>query len=593
MCGIIGVVGTVEKERFKSALNSIDHRGPDASGVLMHDNVTLGHKRLSILDISSAGNQPLYSDDGRYAIIYNGELYNYRELANQNALALKTRTDTEVFLKLFVRHGPSFVKDLNGMFAACIYDYETGVIYLFRDRVGIKPLYYYHSEDIFAFSSELPSLKLLVPSEEIDKNAASEFLYRGYIGEPNTIFKNTYKFPAGAYGVFKNGSLEFNSYWNPQDAIKAETHSNERVVIKDLEELLRDSVSLRLVSDVPYGTFLSGGTDSGLISAIAAELSKTKLKTFNVAFEDAQFDEKIYADKMSNIIGSDHHSILVKKKDMLESLSHSIEMVGEPYADSSILPTLTVSKFAAQSVKMVLSGDGGDELFLGYGAYNWASRMNKPIFWNSRKIIAHILELKGGLRNNRAAQVFKAPNRKTLAGHIFSQEQNLFSEKEISRIAGLYWKDSWSCPEMKRDLRPEEIQAFHDLTHYLKDDLLVKIDRSSMKYGLEARVPFLDHRLIEFALNIDPKLKCKGGEPKYPLKKIMERYYPNELIYRKKWGFSIPLQKWLKSTDVLKIEANSTLGKEYSALDDKYQNKEGCEYLYNRLYCLNILSRYI
>jgi len=594
MCGIIGYIDDNKRSRIAAVLEQLCHRGPDSSGEFLSDNkkVKLGHTRLSIIDLDTEANQPFHSANGRYLMVYNGELYNYKELANTHSLALKTRSDTEVVIELFDKLGKSFVNELNGMFALAIYDRKEDITYLFRDRLGIKPLYYHCSESgEFSFASELPALLELIPKPEISQEAAAQFLHRGYIPEPLTIYEGVKKFPSGSMGFYKDGKLSIESYWKAEDQIKSSLHSNETKALKDLEELLRDSVSLRLMSDVPYGTFLSGGADSGLISAIAADISNEKIKTFNVSFEDAVFDESQYASEMANIIGSDHHQIKVTRESVLKKIEEGMRLVGEPFADSSIFPTMAVSEFASKHVKMVLSGDGGDELFMGYGAYTWADRLDDPIKWNARKVIASLLRATGKGRNKRASNVFKAPSKKGIQAHIFSQEQNLFSVREIRVITNSDFIDPWKMPTTQRKLTAAEKQAFFDLTNYLKDDLLVKVDRASMRYGLEARVPFLDHRIVEFSLNIDPALKRKNGETKYLVKKMMERYYPDHLIYRKKWGFSIPLEKWLKETDFWKNNYE-TYTETFKKVQTAYLNKPEDSFLYNRLFALKCLSAY-
>jgi len=588
MCGIIGECN-LQSNRLSKAMSFIAHRGPDSSGTFISKNrkTHFGHSRLAILDTTQGGTQPFRSDCKRFSMVYNGELYNYKDLARRETLSLQTSSDTEVFLKLFIRHGTASVKEMNGMFAAAIYDEETETTYFFRDRIGIKPLYYWLKGDQLAFSSELPALLELVQDVDIREESMQQFLHRGYIPEPHTLYQDIYKFPSGTYGSFKDGKLTLTPYWRAEDAIQASTISNETQVISDLEDLLRDSVRLRLTSDVPYGTFLSGGADSGLITALAADLSTDPLNTFNVSFEDAVFDESPFAERMAAHIGAKYHHIRMTKDEVMGNLEAGCDLVGEPFADSSVFPTMAVSQFASEHVKMVLSGDGGDELFMGYGAYNWADRMEKH--WSYRKLLSRGLRMTRNARNKRAANVFDAPTKSELPAHIFSQEQNLFSKKEIEKMIGKPFKDSFQAPDSKRKLTSSETQAFFDLTNYLKDDLLVKVDRSTMHHSLEARVPFLDHRLVEYSLNIDPDLKRKNGESKYLVKKIMERYYPDELIYRKKWGFSIPLEKWMQDEGPMSI--HPSFQKPYDALEVKYHSGDG--YLYNRLYALKVLSRYL
>lgn len=591
MCGIIG---QLNMKPLDAGVAKLSHRGPDATGKFQSDQWNLGHTRLSIVDLSTSANQPFHSADNRYILVYNGELYNYKELANKHALSLRTNSDTEVIVELYAKLGATFLSELNGMFAGAIYDTQSKEIFLFRDRLGIKPLYYWKLDDKFAFASELPALLEIIDKPQINQQSVSDFLHLGYIPEPNTIYNDVHKFPSGAYGIHKTGNLTIKNYWRAEDYISTSVISNEKNVIADVEEILRDSVKMRLMADVPFGTFLSGGADSGLISAIAADISRDPINTFNVSFEDAVFDETPFALQMAAIIKSNHYTITVTKEEVLNNLRQGIKLVGEPFADSSVFPTMAVSKFASQHVKMALSGDGGDELFMGYGSYTWADRMNKTLIRSGRKAIAAGLRMKGGNRNNRAANVFDFRSTDSIQSHIFSQEQNLFSANEVEKITGRL-PIQYKPQNFKRNLNAAEEQAFFDLTHYLKDDLLTKVDRSSMYYGLEVRVPFLDHRLVEYAFNINPTIKRKNGEQKYIIKKIMERYYPNDLLYRKKWGFSVPLEKWLQNSDLLKEAGTNQLPfkKVFADLNSKYQNSEENAYLYNRLYAIKCLAPYI
>lgn len=595
MCGIAGWIGTYPETAAGVFLHNLAHRGPDASGSWASDQVLLCHTRLAILDLSEAANQPFHSACRRFVMVYNGEVYNYRELALQYALPLKTGSDTEVILELFARLGPEMVSRLNGMFAFAIWDMEAKELHLFRDRLGIKPLYTREGPEGFLFASELPAHTGQGLSHTLNQDALALFLHRGYIPEPHTFWNEYRKFPAGTRAVVKDGKVQYHSYWRAEDHIAAHTLSHEAGAIARVHELLRDSVRLRLVADVPFGTFLSGGADSGLITAIAAELHDQPLDTFNVSFEDAAFDETAFARQMAAIVKANHHNFTVTRTEVMERLDRGLKAVGEPFADSSIFPTMAVSSFAARHVKMALSGDGGDELFMGYGAYTWAERMAKPRNWHLRKAIAAALRIKSDSRSRRAAHVFNAPNKEGLAAHIFSQEQNFFTQQEIEAITGRAFTDPWRLPlGLPRLLTPAEQQAFFDLTNYLKDDLLVKVDRASMRFGLEVRVPFLDHRMVEQALNIDPVLKSKGGEPKYIIKKIMERYYPPRLIYRKKWGFSIPLEKWMKKDGALTPlkPREEGLTRAWKSVEKVYTAKNDA-YLYNRLYALGCISGYL
>ncbi len=602
MCGIAGIFTNrpLTGQEITQCTSQLRHRGPDAFGsyITQNDHFGLIHTRLSIIDLSSAANQPFHSADGRYIMVYNGEVYNHRDLANKHALSLKTGSDTEVIIELFARLGPSFVSELNGMFALAIYDTLDEKVFLFRDRLGIKPMYYTIDEGSLVFASELPTILAALPPTSPNTDALATYLHRGYIPEPLTAYQGIYKFPAGSWAEFKDGQIKTHIFWKAADHIRGDVESNEFKIIGEVHERLRESVRLRLMADVPFGAFLSGGADSGLISAIAVEINPGPVNTFNVGFENAAFDETPYAKAMATHIGAQHHHITVSKKEVMESLKEGLSLVGEPFADSSIFPTSAVSKFASQHVKMALSGDGGDELFMGYGAYNWAERFSKPRVATLGRLIAATLRLKGDGRSRRAANVFDFRNRDNIHAHIFSQEQNLFSAKEIEAMTGAAFTDPFNPDIFKslpRKLTPAEEQAFFDLTNYLKDDLLVKVDRASMRHGLEVRVPFLDHTLVEYAINIDPAIKTKNGEAKYPIKKILEKYYPNELIYRKKWGFSIPLESWL--TDAPEFFDHTNLPAQYKAAYGNnlkaYRTYKNRSFLYNRVYALKALSPYI
>lgn len=600
MCGIFTIFSPSELSSKKAldGLNTLQHRGPDAEGhVFLNENHHfLGHRRLSIIDLSSNANQPFHSQSGKHVMVFNGEIYNYQELANKHVLPLKTSSDTEVVIELFEKMGAQFVHELNGMFSIVILNIADGKVSIFRDRLGIKPLYYALEKGSILFSSELPPLTSYISNLSINEDAIPQFLHLGYIPEPNTFYHNIFKFPSGCEGTYQNQKLTTKHYWKPEDQITEATHSNHDKVIKETHDLLQDSVKLRLRSDVPSGTFLSGGIDSGLISAIAASQNKEPINTFNVKFENSAFDESVFATEMAELIKSQQHTTTLSSKEVLKTFKAGNLKVGEPFADSSMFPVMAVSKFAAQHVKMILSGDGGDELFMGYGAYNWADRLSKPLISSSHNLIAAALRIKGDKRSLRAANVFDFPSKSNVNAHIFSQEQNLFSIKEIE---GLLHKEIENVTDpipyksFKRSLDSKEQQSFFDLTHYLKDDLLVKVDRASMHYGLEVRVPFLDHRLVSYAINIDSSLKTKNGESKYILKKIMEMYYPNNLIYRKKWGFSMPLETWMKNgpikpgIPVIKGFDN----KKIEELHDNFNQSDKHGFLYNRIYALHLLKQ--
>lgn len=607
MCGIAGIYHPkgVHQETVKQMTDAISHRGPDAEGFFVDANFGLGHRRLSIIDLSTAANQPMQSSCGRYWMVFNGEVYNYREIAKDLDVRLKTTGDSEVILEAFAKWGSQMVAKLNGMFAIAIFDTTEKKLFLFRDRLGIKPLFIYQNEGVIAFASELKAIVALKSQLKLTLNrqAIPYFLHLGYIPQPLSIYKEVEKFPSGSWAVADGNSVRVEEYWNPETKITSDLLSDEREAKQQLSQLLQDSVSRRLVSDVPFGTFLSGGIDSSLVTALAQNASSEKLKTFSIGFDDAKHDESGFARKVSEHLGTEHHEYRVTEKDALELITEIIPQYDEPYADSSAIPTMLVSKMARQEVTMTLSGDGGDELFHGYGMYNWAQRLANPaaqaFSWPLSKALSF-----GDDRYKRIAKVFDHSKSAQLHSHIFSQEQYMFSGSEIQNLLVDDSGTDYSILDMKvtlkRNLSPAEFQALFDIEFYLKDDLLTKVDRASMKYSLETRVPILDHTVVEFALNLDPKLKVKDGVTKYLLKQVLYDHVPKELFDRPKWGFSIPLDKWLKNelsylvdeylNEKVVTEIDVVKWSEVRILLTKWNG--GQSHLYNRIWLLILLHQW-
>ncbi|MFN8145374.1 MAG: asparagine synthase (glutamine-hydrolyzing) [Bacteroidia bacterium] len=562
MCGISGFFvqdNFLEYDDLVKMTEVLAHRGPDTAGYFSNHQVALGHRRLSIIDLSPAANQPFYSSDKRFVIVFNGEIYNFKELSAQlqkdnSRFIPRTSSDTEILVEAFAFYGPEFVKKLNGIFAFAIYDTIEKKMYLYRDHLGVKPVYYYWNGKQFAFASELKSFRAIRQklNLQINKQVISTFLHLGYIPAPHSIYQNVYKLLPGHLIEVHSGTLTSKQFWKIDDAINSEILENEQEVKSGLHDLIVSSVKYQMMSDVPFGTFLSGGIDSSLVTAVAQSLSSSPINTFSIGFDYSKYDESVWAKKIAQTLNTNHHEFRVTTKDAQEHILDIIDMFDEPFADSSALPTMLVASMAKQHVKMTLSGDGGDELFLGYGMYTWAKRLNNPVLANSRKLIVPILSLLGG-RYARAAKVFKYNSETKISSHLFSQEQYLFSEHEINSIVKDEFKGIWDLNEnfssLKRGIQPEEKQALFDLKYYLPDDLLVKVDRATMYNSIETRVPLLDYRVVEYALNISPELKIKYGEKKYILKQILYEYLPKELFERPKWGFSIPLNEWL-STDL-------------------------------------------
>ncbi len=606
MCGIAGIYHPkgVQQEMLKQMSDAILHRGPDAEGFFVDGNFGIAHRRLSIIDLSTAANQPMQSGCGRYWMVFNGEIYNYREIAKELDVKLKTSGDSEVILEAFAKWGPQMVNRLNGMFAIAIFDTSEKKLYLFRDRLGIKPIYVYRKSGIIAFASELKAITALKElSLTVNRLAIPYFLHLGYIPQPLSIYNEVEKFPSGSWAVTDGESLRIEEYWNPEGKISSNVLSDETEAKEQLAELLQASVSRRLVSDVPFGTFLSGGIDSSLVTSLAQKATSEKLKTFSIGFDDAKHDESSFARRVSEYLGTEHHEYRVMEKDALELVPEILPQYDEPYADSSAIPTMLVSKMARQEVTMTLSGDGGDELFHGYGMYSWAERLANPLTRTIGNSFGQFLTL-GNDRFKRIAKVFATSNSNQLHSHIFSQEQYMFSGLEINSLLvdskGVDFSLLNMNPSLARKLSPSEFQALFDIEFYLKDDLLTKVDRASMKYSLETRVPILDHTIVEFALNLDPKLKLNDGVAKYLLKEVLFDQVPKELFDRPKWGFSIPLDKWLKTDlsyfvdEYLNEKSVNETGilkwSEVKSLLAKWRS--GQNHLYNRVWLMLLLQNW-
>ena len=612
MCGISGFYSKNQifsEQQLRKMTDVMVHRGPDASGYFFINHVGLGHRRLSIIDLSEQANQPMYSPCGRFVIVFNGEVYNFqeikKEILSEKKVEFYTSSDTEVILQAYIHWGADFVHKLNGMFAIAIYDKLTDELFLTLDRLGIKPLFYYHKNDVFVFASEL---KALLQIEAISANAAinmeavNQFLHLGYIPQPNTIYQNIFKFPSGYHATISNNDFQLKPYWSPENKIAQPVDMSFLDAKNHLKLLLESSVSYRMICDVPFGTFLSGGTDSSIVTAIASGISDKKINTFSIGFKESKYDESKFAAMVAAHLGTLHHEFIVSENDAASLIPELLDVFDEPFADSSAFPTMLVSKLARQQVTMTLSGDGGDELFMGYGAYQWSKRLHNPMIRILSPLLYNTLPALGN-RYKRASHLFDCRDFSKIKSHIFSQEQYLFKYNELSKVLNyevfheFVLNENFALPH----LSAEEQQALFDLKYYLKDDLLVKVDRATMRFSLETRVPLLDYRVVEFALNLPLKFKINHGIQKYILKEILYDYIPREMFQRPKWGFSIPLQQWLQ--DKLKYLADDYLSPEkisvYGMLNQDYvkellfrfYNKKEY-YLYNRLWALIVLQQF-
>lgn len=623
MCGIAGIFqlnGAPNASTIHSMVDCQAHRGPDDSGYFTDETYQTGHRRLSIIDLSKRAAQPMTSRCGRYVITYNGELYNYKELGAEllkNGIQLQSDSDTEVILEGIAHFGWGFITRMNGMFSIAYYDKSNCQLHLIRDRFGIKPLFYYIDATKIAFSSELKAIESIPDKHlSIDRMSIADFLHTGFIPAPNTIYTEIKKLLPGERMVIgKQGIINTIPFHRLGQNVGKEKISDEQQAAERLDLLLTKSVSLQLRSDVPCGIFLSGGIDSSMIAFKAAQASQNKINTFTIGNKEVVSDESRFAKKVAQAIGTNHHELIIGESDIIDLIEDGIDTYDEPLADASIIPTLLVSGLACQHVKVVLSGEGADELFMGYGAHKWSNRLHNPVFRFLSALSVPVLKTLPS-RYVRIAELLSLRNSRGFKDHIFSQEQYFFTSKEIDSLL----KKEFSSNTLKhgfrfeqriqeelyfastaRDLSPCEEQAFFDLEHYLPDDLLTKIDRATMKHSIEARVPFLDNDLAAFALNLDDKLKIKSGNSKYLLKKVLFKHLDQSLFDRPKSGFSIPLVRWLKSdlkylvekylSDEMILKANLVDPEYVKHLVKQYHS--GMHHLFNRIWALVVLHRWM
>lgn len=612
MCGIAGFFSsTLLEVDLQMATSALQHRGPDGDGLFIATTnqykIGLGHRRLSIIDLSTAAAQPMHSHCGRYTMVFNGEIYNYHEIKQQYfpGHPWKSTGDSEVVIESFVKYGTRCFAWFNGMFAIAIWDKANNELTIARDHIGIKPFYYYFDNSELIFASELKAITAIQKKLPINRSVIPAYLHAGYIPHPFSIYQNVLKLTAGSFAVIKQTSattLSFSetSFWKIQDKITERSSISTNEAIANLDHLLTDAVQKQLISDVPIGTFLSGGTDSSIVTALAAKVSSTKINTYSIAVTDGKINEAPYAAAVAKHLGTHHHELPITQKEILEMVPSFMQVYDEPFTDSSAFPTMLVSKLARQHVTVTLSGDGGDELFGGYGSYLWAQQFEKPWYKLAAPFVYGATRWLNS-RYQRAGLLFQQHPKGHTQSHLFSQSQYFFSEQELHKllIDPTFQFHSLNHLYTGRALNAFEQMTFGDMENYLKDDLLVKVDRASMQYSLETRVPLLDHRVVEFALNLSPTLKiAPDGTMKYLLKEVLYQYVPKPLLDRPKWGFSIPLVKWMK-TD-LKWMIDKYCSKEiiesvgvvhYGAvkeLVDKYQTGKA-DHLYNRIWTLIVL----
>lgn len=557
MCGIVGYVGDVDHNKIDRMLHAIAHRGPDDRGIFVKGNVGLGNNRLAVLDISPKGHQPMFDDEKSVCIVYNGEIYNFIELRQElkKEFNFRSNSDTEVIIYAYKKWGINCLQRLNGMFAFVIYDFKNNLLFGARDRRGEKPLKYFFDGKTFVFASEIKGiLPVLKDKPKIDIDAIGDFLTLQYVPAPKTGFKNIFKLPSASYFIFKNGKLKINKYWNLDFSKKLNLSESEWVEL--LEARVEQSVKSRMVSDVPVGSFLSGGIDSSAVTAFMAMNSSKTIKTFSMGFDDPKFDETSFSKQVSKKYKTDHSYIKVKTKIFEEELSRMSEYYDEPFADNSLIPTLFLSRFARLGVTVALSGDGGDENFAGYDRYNIVS------FGDHYQFVPKILR-KGIINPITNSLFYLSPNLLTSRIKTFSNTFDLpfykkyiyykkfFDENDKKSILFRGKKDTFMMDKNLYDSKFTNIDnaLISDINSYLPEDLLYKIDIASMSTGLEVRSPLLDYKLMELSAQIPDNLKIRGFNKKYIFKKMLieKNILSENIVNRPKRGFNPPIGTWFKN----------------------------------------------
>jgi len=565
MCGICGFLSLnmdfkdirTKSLTIKKMCKSLEHRGPDEEGFYQDEWVSLGHTRLSIIDLDT-GKQPIHNEDQSIWIIFNGEIYNYLDLKEdllRKGHNFYTGSDTEVIVHLYEEYADNFVLHLDGMFAFCLWDKNNRKILIARDRVGKKPLYYAYLNDCFIFSSEIKAL-LCYPNfkKEIDLQALRKYLVYGYVPSPKSIFTAVNKLPAAhMLSLDCNGKKELKEYWKLDFVPK--NKGSEKDIIGELDEILTGSVERRLISDVPLGVFLSGGVDSSLVVAIMSKLlSPGKIDAFTIGFQQNSYNESEYAKIVADHLGVNHHVRILDSADCLKLIPEILSLLDEPMADPSIIPTYLLSKFTRGSVKTALSGDGGDEIFGGYPKYyahKFASYLD-ILPQRVRKIIGNLgnnLPLDNTAKRFFYGGQYSAAVRNQLWIAYFTPEElnnilpGMISQSDNDSF--FVEADSYCKGTSAVDLIDK--MMYLDMKLTLQDLYLTKVDRASMFCSLEVRSPFLDRESVEFGASLPVSLKVKGINTKYILKKVAEKYLPKEIVGRKKQGFGLPISTWLRN----------------------------------------------
>ena len=611
MCGINGFIDWSKKiteDVLKKSTDSIAYRGPDDSGYQLYKNndcnVGFGHRRLSILDLSALGHQPMHDSSNEHSIIFNGEVYNFQEIRNpllEAGYKFKSNSDTEVLLYGLKHFGPKAIDSFIGMFAIAYYDQVRQKVFLIRDRAGVKPLYYYQDSDRLLFSSELKSFhEYDFFKKDVDSAAVKLFFKYGYIPAPHTIFKNTFKLLPGHYLEIdlRTKKTTLHKYWDVYDYYnKPKLDISEDEAIREKDKLLHSAFNYRMIADVPVGVFFSGGYDSATLAAILQADATDKIKTFTIGFHEAEYNEAPHAKKIANFLGTDHHEYYCTHEEAAAIIPQLPYFYDEPFGDTSAIPTIMVSQVARKQVTVALSADAGDEIFGGYNRYGYLRKMQQRLKYFPSMLTGITSKVMNAVDANSIPYIKDRPGLENVYNmmsrivhtkDIFEQNAILSSKYEEKQVAEMLRVVNTENPETSFNSQSHlnkhnddfsKILAV-DFKTYLPDDILVKIDRASMSVALEGREPLIDHRIIEWAAQLPIDLKIRGKEKKYLLKKIAHRYIPEELMNKPKMGFGVPITVWFKN--------------ELKELFEEYLSKESLdknEFL-NTEYILSLKQRY-
>ncbi|WP_034445531.1 asparagine synthase (glutamine-hydrolyzing) [Butyrivibrio sp. AE2032] len=609
MCGICGYVSKkrITTDELRIMNDTMYHRGPDDSGVEIFEGtddycIGFAQRRLAILDLSPLGHQPMHSENGRISVVFNGEIYNFLELKEElSDYHFKSTCDTEVLIAAYLKWGIDMVDHIHGMFAIALYDRESEDVFLIRDRIGKKPLFYWIDGKNIVFASELkPILKCPGFKPEIRRQLLPRYLYQQYISAPESIFTDVYKLEAGSVLKFHNGEIKKWKYWNIRDVYAKMSQDPVRSYeeAKDgLKTRLKNSVVSRMIADVPLGTFLSGGYDSSLVTAIAQEFSDKPVKTFCIGFDVKEYNEAKYAKEIAQYLGTDHTELYISEKEMFDLVSSIPQYYDEPFADNSEIPSMLVSKLAKKDVTVALSGDGGDEFFCGYNVYDNVGQAQKLEIPGAIVNALGQIPVGGGKLLDkmpfrvRVVASNRDPETKTQlvsegyvkAAHAFISGKEMLDipvhaldylstdfNLSINEAPVLYPFESIYCVDNFQTRR-----MLLDMDTYLPEDILVKMDRASMKYSLENRCPIMDTEVMEYSFRIPHRFKYYHGDKKHILKDIAYDYIPRELLERPKTGFGVPMDQWLRGPlkEALLDYSSTSFLKRQGVFDADYVSK--------------------